>query len=214
MSSDILKYENTVFDIIQEYLYKNRVFDIDKILPIVLDRFAKANINVNQDGIRRILISLIEKSFIAEGSTLVKTEVLLNLKRRQIYALVTNKPGMHFNKIAKESTFYNSVVAWHLKMLIKFNFIKKDIFKNREIYFPAEMTLESAKRICVSSREKCQKILYYLKSNDIGLTKTQLSDALQMHPNTLTKYIEELQDFNLISKDTIGNRELYFLEDN
>ena len=213
MSSDMFKHEKKVLDIVQEYLNKNRVFEIDKVLPIISDRFAKAGVNVNMDGIRIILISLIEKNLLVEGSSLTKNMILLNIKRREIYAFVTNHPGAHFSKIVRETSFNDSVVAWHLKMLVKFQFIKKEEYNMRDIYFSAEMEFESVKKIHVSSKVKSQKILYYLKENNIGLTKTQLAEALQMHPNTITKYLEELEGFNLIISDIIGNRILYFINE-
>ena len=212
MSYNVFKHEENVLNIVENYLNKNKVFDIDKILPIISDRFAKAKININIDGIRKILVALIEKNLLVEGSSLTKTTVLLNGKRRKIYAYVADNPS-HFNKVVRETSFNESVVLWHLKMLIRFNFIKSENLENREIYFPSEMTFESAKRIYIASKIKSQKILFYLKQNNIGLTKTQLSEAIQMHPNTITKYLEDLVEYGMISQDNIGNRILYFLNE-
>ena len=41
----------------------------------------------------------------------------------------------------------------------------------------------------------------YLKINNHGIIKTQLSNELKMHPNTIKKYLETIQEHGIIIKE-------------
>ena len=62
-------------------------------------------------------------------------------------------------------------------------------------------------------KEESKKILVYLKENDYGITKTNLSTNLGMHHNTITKYLNKFEEFNIILKKKIAKRTLYFLNE-
>ena len=79
----IASNEQTVLEIINEYLDKNRFFRVNDILPFISSRFAKSGININVNGIRTILKSLVEKNFIVDGSKLTRDEILFNFNRKK-----------------------------------------------------------------------------------------------------------------------------------
>jgi predicted transcriptional regulator len=96
-------------------------------------------------------------------------------------------------------------------MLVKFNFIRKETLDNHDIYFDADMNFEDVKKKYFTSKTKSKKIIDYLKVNNDGITKTQLSNDLKMHPNTITKYLESLHEHDIIIREKISNKTLYFL---
>jgi predicted transcriptional regulator len=53
-----------------------------------------------------------------------------------------------------------------------------------------------------------------MKNDNIGISKTNLSQELKMHMNTLAKYLNLLEKFNVIVKKKIENNYLYFLREN
>lgn len=214
MLTNALEYEELVFNLIQEYLDKNKVFKMEKIVPYIQNAFSRNSINLNAIAIKKIVVALIEKNRIAEGSMLTKDEILFNQIRAKIYDYIVKNPGVYFYKIVKETEINIPVVAWHINMLIKFDFVNKDRIDNREIYYKIGVEFETIKKNFVISSDQNQKILYYLKENNMGLTKTQLADALLMHSTTITKCLEALEDIKIVSKQTQGNKTLYFLNEN
>jgi predicted transcriptional regulator len=50
-----------------------------------------------------------------------------------------------------------------------------------------------------------------MKKDNLGITKTNLSQELSMHMNTLAKYLNLLEKYGIIVKKKIDNRYLYFL---
>jgi len=213
MSSELLTHESLVFSVVQEYLNKNRYFDVNEILPFIVSRFRMSSININMKGIEEILKSLVKKKIIVEGSKLSIDEILNNEKRKKIYDFILDNPGTYFYKIVTKLGISNHVVVWHLKMLQKFNFIKVEKFENHNVYFDAQFNVKNSKFAYITSKENVKKIIVYLQENDYGISKSQLSNALKMHPNTISKYLKMLEQINIIIKKKVSKRVIYFLNE-
>ena len=211
MSEVLLDYEDLVLEFIHEYLDKNRNFNSKKIIPFLNSRFAKSSININVNGIKAILSRLVGKNIIVEGSKLIKDDVLLNTNRNDIYDFILHNPGIYFNKIVNELKLSIPVVEWHLNILKKFDFIRIEKINSHEAYFDIKVKSQDKLIIHLLSREKCKQIVDYLKLNNEGISKYQLSEELGMHPNTITKYVNKLFELGLLSKKALSNKTLYFL---
>ena len=213
MPITLSKTEKIVLNVVQEYLDKNRQFNIEKILPFINSRFRMAKININTNGIEINLKSLVKKNLIIEGSKLSKADVLLNSKREGIYRFVHYNPGTYFNRILNELHLSNHVVVWHLNILLKFGFIVKERIEKHDIYYETGTEPNYAKKIYVSSKEKSKQILKYLRKNSTGITKTRLSNELSIHPNTITKYLKDLEQYNIVNKEILNNKTLYYINE-
>ncbi len=139
MPIDLSEEENIVLTVVQEYLDKNRQFDLEKIISFIISRFRLSAINININGLKEILKSLIKKNLIVEGSKLSHDDILLNLKRLKIYNYILKNPGVYFNRIVKDLNLSNHIVIWHLNMLMRFNFIKEVVLDNHKIYFETNL---------------------------------------------------------------------------
>ena len=213
MTKQVLQNEQMVITIINEYLEKNRYFGAHEIIPFISSRFAKSGININENGIRLILKSLIERNYIVEGSKLTREDILLNSNRARIYECIMKNPGIHFNKLVMELKLTIPVVEWHLNILIKFNYISMEKIDNLDTYFHHEIPPMDKKIIHLITKEKSKIIIGYLERNREGVTKNQLVENLKMHFNTVSKYLDDLQNFNIISHKSLSNMTLYFLND-
>lgn len=209
----LMDFEPTAYAYLQEYFSYNKPFDLDLIVPYLLDRFTKNSININRVGIDKILLSLLEQKLIVKGSTLTRDMVLKNSKRIEIYDYIKNNPGTYFSNILNNLNFTNHVITWHINILAKFEFIVRKSFDNREIFYIPSVSFKDAKVNYFLSRKRSQKILYYLKNNDYGLTKTQLATTLQMHLNTVTNYLDNLVDSNIVHTEKIDDKHLYFINE-
>lgn len=211
MAEIIASNEQTVLEIINEYLDKNRFFSVNDILPFISSRFAKSGINININGIRTILKSLIEKNFIVEGSKLTRNEILSNFNRKKIYEYIQKNPGAHFYNIVSNLDLNIPVVEWHLNILIKFMYISKEKIENRGAYFDVNVKSEDRMIIYLISKDKCKQIIDFLKENQEGITRSQISEQLNMHSTTVTKYTDKLHENRILTKKSLPNKTLYFL---
>ena len=213
MAAELAEDEEIVLNIVHEYLNKNRQFVFEEILPYLNSRIRLSSINISHEGVRKILISLTNKKLIVEGSKLFKNEILNNKKRKDIYEFVVKNPGTYFNRIIHELNLSNHIVVWHLNMLLKFEFISKEILDNHGIYFDTSSEIDNIKLKYFTAKEKSQKIINFIKNDNIGITKTHLSQELKMHMNTLAKYLNLLEKYDIIVKKKIDNNFLYFLRE-
>ena len=133
MSETVLDIEDKVFEIIQEYVNGKRPFNISNAVPVILSRFSKDSVNINKNGIKKILQKLIKKKKIVKGSVLTKKNVLQNLNRKAIFEIIQNALGIIFNKIVKESGLSNYVVFWHTELLKDFDYIRVAEIKGKKI---------------------------------------------------------------------------------
>ncbi|MFX1257690.1 MAG: hypothetical protein ACFFAN_07525 [Promethearchaeota archaeon] len=214
MIQNLEEYEEIIFEIIQEYLNKKRVFYMEKLIPYLNKKISKSKFNIANSGIQKILLSLVKKNMIVEGTTLTKKEVLMNSRRKEIYDYINKNPGKYVTKISKKLKINSNVVFWHLKILIKFNFIKKIIIDNHIVYFNSNINLRDAKKIYLISKEKSKKIINYLESNNFGFTRTKLARVLNIHRDTIKNYLKSLEEFNIIYKIKRSNQILYLLKEN
>ncbi len=209
----LLAQEGIVYRILREYLKRNRPFDMEAIVPFVSSRLAKESIDINRSGIKKILISLLEKKLIARGTSLTIDDILTLPKRRELYEFIKIYPGIYLNRIIRELNFPNHIATWHLSILTKFSFIKEEFVSNHKVYAEPNVELEIIKRNYYYYKKKSQQILSYLKQNDYGLTKTQIAEALNMHSSTITGYLVKLLKYKLVIKERMSNRTLYFINE-
>jgi len=187
---------------------------MEEIIPYINSRFVKESININSTGIKKILQSLVKKKIIVEGSVLTRKELLDNEKRENIFRLVKKHPGIIFHELVRKSHFSNYIVYWHLKMLMRFQCIKTTTIGKHQIFFVSSVKLEDAELEYFKSKEKSKQIITFLRDNDIGVSKTQISRELNMHINTAIKYLNNLVRLKILEEKPISNKSLYFLNEN
>ncbi len=213
MELELVEDEKTILNIVHDYLNKNRQFTFEEIIPYINSRIRLSSINISNEGVRKILMSLTNKRLIVEGSKLTKAEILNNEKRNEIYDFILKNPGTYFNRILHELNYGNHIIVWHLSMLLKFNFISKEILENHEIYFDTTTEFKDKKAKYFTTKVKSQKIINFMKNDNLGCSKTKLSHELNMHMNTLAKYLNLLEKYGVIVKKKIDNRYLFFLSE-
>jgi len=211
--NNLSEEEILVLKIIQEYLNKNRTFNKIEIIPFITAKIAKKKINISYNGICGILKSLVEKNIIVEGSKLIKSDIFSNLNRKKIYEFIAKNPGIHFNKLVKSLDISVFSVEWHLNILLKFDLIRKVKIEKYDAYFDSKLPSKNDEILHIISREKCKKIIQYLNQNNEGYSKNYLSKELQIHSNTISTYIEKLEEFGLLLKKELSNMTLYFLNE-
>jgi len=206
----LTKVERKIFAVIQEFLNSNRIFNKEKAALYIKSRY-KVNGNLNYNGIKVVVDSLIKKNIIVEGSKLTRKSVLLNSNRNQIFNLIRQNPGVYKNILSKKLKITPYVVNWHLSMLIKFNLIREINFNGQMSYFKFSMASKNDKIFHTISKDKCMRIIEFLKKNEKGCTKYQIVKALRMHYNTITKYLNNLEEFNLLIRKKCVNKEYILL---
>ena len=150
---NLMKYEDIVFALLQEYFQKKRCFNLEKLIPYLIDKLGKKSININKTGIKKILISLLKQNLIVEGISLTKDDILRNENRLKLYEFIKSNPGTYFRRIVAELRMPHHVIIWHLNILFEFRFIIKEKIENRVIYFIPILDFESVKQTYIASKK-------------------------------------------------------------
>lgn len=212
-SDYLVKEEGLILELVKNYLENNSYFDKEKLVQFINSRVARNGLNLNTNGVMVVLNSLIKKNIVAEGSKLTREEVLLNSNRRSIYKYINENPGTYSNRIVNSLNLSTFLVNWHLDMLLKFDFIRKEKIDNIDAFYDVNTNPEYDEVIHIISRDKCSIIIEYLKENRDGCTKYKITKELGLHPNTVTKYINKLVDFGLLIDKNSSNKVLYCLNE-
>ncbi|MFX0022802.1 MAG: hypothetical protein ACFE9S_10770, partial [Candidatus Hermodarchaeota archaeon] len=196
--------EVKIFNLIEEFLNKNRIFEKEKVIFYIKSR-ASNNLNIN--GINLIIDSLLTKNLIIEGSKLTRRTVLYNINRAKIFEIVKQYPGIYKNKIAKMMNLSQYVINWHISKLLTFDFIRERDINGQICYFDTILGEGNDKLFIMINKEKCRRIIEFLIEHKNGCTKNQISKGLNMHYNTIVKYIKIIDNNNLLNRINLNNRE-------
>lgn len=207
---DVSGEEMLIFNLIQEFLDGNRAFSKEKV-ALYIKSLYRLNGNFNYNGIKAVIDMLLIKNLIVEGSKLTRKTVLLNSNRKQIYEVIRTNPGIYKNKLAIKLNFSNYLIKWHISMLIKFSLIREYNFNDNIAYFDSLSNPKNDLIFLIISKEKCSKIIEFLKKSKHGSTKNQISKEMKVHYNTITKYLESLEKFNLLIRKIVNNKEILLL---
>ncbi|MFX0017467.1 MAG: hypothetical protein ACFFAK_05505 [Promethearchaeota archaeon] len=206
--------EINVFNMIQDYLSKNRTLEKEKIVPLIKSRFSRYSEGLNHNGIEAAVDQLLKKNLIVDRSKYTIKTILENPNRLAVYKTIIDNPGIHFMRLVTLLGMSIYLVKWHITMLLKFKLVKNRKFENREIYFDYTLNPNQAYYLHFITLDKTQKILRYLKLHLDGCSKYNLTKNLHIHPNTLTKYLGELERYNHVFNRKLPNKTLYFFNIN
>ena len=166
------------------------------------------------NGIKEVLKALIDRNIIVEHSKIVSKDVLLNKNRARIYSLIEKHPGINLLKIVKEINLSLSVVSWHLSILERFNFIKKEKEGGNTLYYRLNFSYNDARLLNLLTKKKCQKIIRLLLKISEPISVNNISNELKMHRKTINSYLNKLIDFKLITKEKSTHFFSYSLDRN
>jgi predicted transcriptional regulator len=200
MSKYILsKDEQEIFGFIKEYINKKSIVKIIELVDFINNRL-RYNPNYNKNKIEVIVKSLIRNKIILIGTKLTREDILKIQVRKEIYNYIQENPGININEIKNEFNLGSNQVLWHLSALNKFEFIRMIKIGNQKALYSFDFDRNKEKLIFHLRNEKIQEIIRLLKNGNKPLKPTKISNTLNIHYNTVKKYLIILLEFDLIIK--------------
>jgi len=120
---------------------------------------------------------------------------------------------VYFNQIAKHLDLSNYILAWHIKILIKFDFIRCATIEKHDAFFDANLQTDNDEILFILSKEKSKQIIDYLLEHQEGVSKTQMSRELKIHSTTVSNYIKLLENIEIILKKELPRKTIFFLNE-
>ena len=83
--------------------------------------------------------------------------------------------------------------------------------ENNRVYYEASLAAKDIEKFYYLSNNKVMSILEFLDTNSNGHTKSEISNNLDMHYNTVKKYLNKLVELERIKIKKVSNKILYFI---
>jgi predicted transcriptional regulator len=133
--------------------------------------------------------------------------------REKIFTYISNNPGSHLRKIARDIKLHLSTLRYHLDQLEKSGAIVSQKQNNLKIYFvPGKLKPEERALTQLLQQKHFRNIILVLIDSP-GSTFSQIAEKLSMSRSTASKYINVLEDRKILSHEKIGRRKRYQIND-
>ena len=205
--------EMQVYETIKEYLKKNSLHSSSELIDYI-DQRLKSNSNINRNKINLIVQSLAKKDRIIIGTKLLKENILEIPLRKKIFDTIRKNPGININELERTLKIGSNQVLWHLDYLHKFKFIKSIRVGNQKAYYMYDLDPVCLETYFYLRKDKVKKIIELLKNSNAhsGVSPTRMSKELNMHYNTIRKYLNILLEIGMVKIFMKRNQKLCFLD--
>lgn len=133
--------------------------------------------------------------------------------RKQIFNYVSDNPGSHLRKIARDVDIRLSTLRYHLDHLEKKGLIVSQKQNNLKIYFASGKLKPQEKTLTQLLQQKHFRDIILVLIDSPGSTFSQIADRLSMSPSTTSKYINILESKKILSYEKYGRQKKYYIND-
>ena len=133
--------------------------------------------------------------------------------RKKILDYISDNPGVHLRKISRDIDIHLSTLRYHLDYLEMKGLITCQKEENLKLYFVSGKLSPHEKKLTPLLQQKRFRdiIITIIESHDI--TSSQIAEKLSMNPSTASKYINILEQREIISHEKIGREKRYHIND-
>lgn len=140
-------------------------------------------------------------------------EDLATENREMIFKYVSDNPGTHLRKIARDLDVRLGTLRYHLDYLEKKGLIVSQKQNNLKMFFVSGKLKQQEKTLTQLLQQKHFRdiILVLIESPDS--TFSQIADRVSMSPSATSKYINILRDKEILSYKKFGREKRYHIND-
>ncbi len=149
-----------IIEIAKELIKNNKIVKVKKLYNI-----AVRSLGISTGDILEIIQFLNNNKILIDGSKHTRDTILLNLYRKKIYHVIDSLNGATFSYI-REKVFTDhsgsaGQLLWHLKMLLKFKYIKKIKVGNYSLFLPLDIEDDFGK-LCFFMKDELNRNIIQL----------------------------------------------------
>jgi len=133
--------------------------------------------------------------------------------RRRIFNYIQDSPGAHLREISRDLNIYLSTLRYHLDYLEEKKLITSQKENNLKLYFASGKLNSKEKKLTPLLRQKRFRDIVLVILGSPGSTSSQIADRLSMHHSTVSKYVNILEDQEILSHEKAGREKMYRIDD-
>lgn len=124
--------------------------------------------------------------------------------RRMVLDYISDNPGSHMRKIARDLDMRLSTLRYHLDFLEKNRSIVFQKQNNRKVYFAQGKLKPIEKTLAPLLQQKRFRDIILILIESPGLTFSQIAENLSIGPSTASKYISILEGKKILYHERSG----------
>lgn len=133
--------------------------------------------------------------------------------RESILSYVSDNPGSHMRRISRDLNISLSTVRYHLGYLEKKGEVACQMQNNLKVYFISGKLKPHEKMLIPILQQKHYRDIILALMETPGLTSSQIADKLSMGSSSASKYINLLEDKEILLHRKSGREKNYFIND-
>ncbi len=133
--------------------------------------------------------------------------------RKAVLDYISDNPGSHLRKIARDLDIRLSTLRYHLDYLEKKGSIGCQKQNNLKVYFASGKLKPEEKTLTPLLQQKRFRDIILVLIDSPGLTFTQIVDKLSIGSSTASKYINTLEDKKILFHEKSGREKRYYISD-
>ncbi len=133
--------------------------------------------------------------------------------RKKILDYISDNPGVHLRKISRDINIHLSTLRYHLDYLEMKGLITCQKEENLKLYFVSGKLSPHEKKLTPLLQQKRFRdiIITIIESPDI--ISSQIAEKLSINSSTVSKYLNILEQKEIISHKKIGREKRYNIND-
>jgi CheY-like chemotaxis protein/nitrogen-specific signal transduction histidine kinase len=133
--------------------------------------------------------------------------------RDLICAYISDNPGSHLRKMARDLDIRLSTLRYHLDYLEKKQSFVCQRQNNRKVYFLSGKLKPQEKILVPLLQQQRYREIILILINSPGLNSSQIAERLAVCCSTASKYINALEDRKILFCKKIGRKKKYYIND-
>ena len=133
--------------------------------------------------------------------------------RKAVLDYISNNPGAHLRKIARDLDIHLSTLRYHLDNLEKKGLIGCQKQNNLKVYFTSGKLKPIEKTLTPLLQQKRFRDIILVLIDYPGLTFSQMVAKLSIGTSTASKYINTLEDQKILFHEKSGREKKYYISD-
>jgi predicted transcriptional regulator len=129
----------------------------------------------------------------------------------QLIDIIKKNPGIKFREIMRETGMKNGVLSYHTRKLEKIGVVKVERSSRKTRFYPLGITNEESVLIKSLRQETPRQILLSLLKTELAFSK--IVEKVKKSPSTVSIYLSQLIDDNLIEFKIIDLKKIFHIKD-
>lgn len=133
--------------------------------------------------------------------------------RKKILNYISDNPGIHLRKISRGIDIHLSTLRYHLDYLEMKGLITCQKEENLKLYFVSGKLSPHEKKLTPLLQQKRFRDIIITIIESSYLTSSQIAEKLSINSSTASKYLNILEQREIISHEKIGREKRYHIND-